>query len=232
MKKIRFYILSFFFSLSWRLYVSWSTFYRWAFEDDLIHQGKEVWDLKIDPVISVARTDLYRGGSHDTTWTHVDPHFFWHEICKNLVKYHRDRWYMGFDVCSHPLAFLGRGEGDCDDFAALGREIFGWRMTIKRKSYYFTGFYSLFYVGPKFGHMVATWTASDGQMLVVNGRILETYISFDAFKLAYSTGKDYKKPTSKLWAVGCFNAGNGYSPARFEFSEVLMVNGEWWSSVR
>lgn len=87
------------------------------------------------------------------------PALGWKNYCKDngLYHYKRDKWYMLWDVISHPARFLARQGGDCDDFSRLAYDYFGERMlTADGISYYFLGLVSVIWKNG-LGHSVAIW---------------------------------------------------------------------------
>ena len=191
--------------IAWRIYAVWTNFYRRFFESILIEKGSAIWASEVFDRIASHYFDVYQFGSMNTKWK--DKHEvskFWSDFCKDFIEYQKDRWYMGFDVCSHPLAILARRGGDCDDFAALSRETFGFAVRVGLETYIFDCLRAFVWTGPFFGHFVSVWRSSSGKVMVVNGRSVDFYNTRLDFLNDFRTGEAYGYPTSKLLASGDF----------------------------
>ena len=135
-----------FLSVAWRIYAMWSNFYSSLEESLFLDNDGFLRKYEDQEYVSLSRKDAWR--------------FYTKEFLM-LFHYGRDRWYMGFDVMSSPVRFVNRKEGDCDDFARLGRYFFGERFCLSDKlkqneaQYVFEGFYCMkFETG---GHCIAVW---------------------------------------------------------------------------
>lgn len=86
----------------------------------------------------------------------------WTQYCKNNNLYHfqSDKWYMLWDVVSHPARFLARKGGDCDDYARLSYDFFGEHIYTNNAKYAFKGMVSILWNNGS-GHSVAVWENLD-----------------------------------------------------------------------
>ena len=108
-----------------------------------------------------------------------NPHEFgpiigWEKFCKTqkLKHYGGDRWYMLWDVISHPLRFLYRTEGDCDDFALLGYRYFGDSILFEGDLYDKVGLSTINFEDTS-SHAVFVWMNKDRtDLLVVSNKEL------------------------------------------------------------